>query len=144
MGDTRFVGHWNLLSYELESTDDRSVTLPLGKEPVGTLMYTDDGRMYGALMKKDRAAFSTNDFMKGTISERAGAMDSFVAYCGTYEIQDERVIHHVKISWYPNWTGKRQERFYQFDGNKMSLSTRPFRLDGKEQVARLVWEKSSS
>ncbi|MBT4319944.1 hypothetical protein HOD50_04905, partial [Candidatus Bathyarchaeota archaeon] len=40
-----------------------------------------------------------------------------------------------------NWIGDRQERFYKFDGERLTLST-PLQLVGGMQLSsHLVWEK---
>ncbi len=52
-----------------------------------------------------------------------------------------RVIHHIKISSFPNWAGVDQERIFELKGNKLLLSTPPLLLSGKQQTAHPVWER---
>ncbi len=137
------IGNWILISYELINGNqgNQSTQYPFGKDPIGYLFYTDTGRMYGTLMAENRTPFTSKDYMKGTLEEKALAMDTFISYCGTYEIQGDRVIHHVEVSWYPNWTQRPQERFFKIKGDQLILSTKPFQVDGLEQTAQLVWRK---
>jgi len=59
---------------------------------------------------------------------------------GQYEFQGDRVIHYVELSLFPNWIGLSQERLLNLAGNRLTLSTRPMLLDGKQQTAHLVWD----
>jgi hypothetical protein len=52
-----------------------------------------------------------------------------------------KVVHHVKVSFFPNWVGVDQERFFDFDRNRLSLSTPPFLIGGMQQTAHLIWER---
>jgi hypothetical protein len=39
----KFIGTWKLVSFEMRSAD--GVTYPFGNDPVGYLMYNDEGYM---------------------------------------------------------------------------------------------------
>ena len=67
----RFIGTWKLVSYENRSGDQ--VTYPLGKNPVGYIMYNDEGYMAVALMASNRKRFSSMDIMGGTTEEIVAA-----------------------------------------------------------------------
>ena len=135
----RFIGTWNLVSYENRSGDQ--VTYPFGKNPVGYIMYNDEGYMAVALMASNRRRFSSIDIMGGTTEEIVAAYGTYLSYCGKYGVTEDRVIHHVQVSSYPNWIGEDQVRFYKFEGNKLILSTQPQILGGKLQSGYLIWER---
>ena len=135
----RFIGTWNLVSYENRSGDQ--VTYPLGKNPVGYIMYNDEGYMAVALMASNRRRFSSIDIMGGTTEEIVAAYGTYLSYCGKYGVTEDRVIHHVQVSSYPNWIGEDQVRFYKFEGNKLILSTPLMILGGKQQSGYLMWER---
>jgi len=42
------------------------------------------------------------------------AMTSFLSYCGTYDIQGNTVVHHVKAAMVPDWIGTDLKREYLF------------------------------
>jgi len=65
------------------------------------------------------------------------------AYAGTYTLENGKVIHHVDISWNQAWTGTDQVRFYELEGNILTITTAPpFKgMDGREATSVLVWEK---
>jgi hypothetical protein len=140
MNKDRFTGTWRLASFELRSADGQ-VTYPFGEEPVGYIMYNQDGFMSVTFMASERQKFASNDPQKGTVEEKSAAMDTFFSYCGRYEVQDNKVVHHIEVSLFPNWTGKKQERMYKFEGGRLKLSTPPFQVGGFEQTAHLIWER---
>ena len=132
----KFIGTWKLVSYELKS--DGEVTYPLGKDAVGYLMYTNDGYMSAALMASKRRKFV--DIAKATSEEVKAAADTYIAYCGKYEVTKDKVTHLAEVSFLPNWVGEKQERFYKFEGGKLILSvSRTY--GGKQQTACLTWKR---
>ena len=135
-----FVGTWRLVSLEMRKPDGQ-VSYLLGSDAVGYIMYTEDGYMSVAMMSGDRAKFAAGDFTRGTIEEKVAAADTYISYCGRYEIRDGKIIHHIAVSFFPNWTGVEQERLFEFSGRRLSLSTPPFLADGVRQTAHLIWER---
>ena len=140
MSSNPLVGTWRLLSWETRSADGE-ISYPLGRDAVGIIVYTDDGYMFVAIMRPDREPFAAGDLLAGSGEEKARAAESYVSYCGRYEYQSDSVIHHVELSLFPNWSGVDQERLVEVTGNRLTLRTRPLLLEGREQTARLVWER---
>src|SRR4051794_30715284 len=87
IGPTDLIGTWRVLSFELRS-DDGGTNYPFGPDPQGYLMYTPDGFMSWAVMRADRARFSTDDLLAGTIEEKIAAAETYIAYCGRYSAHD--------------------------------------------------------
>jgi hypothetical protein len=95
-----------------------------------------------AFMRANRPRFATGDILGGTTEEKVAAAESYVSYCGKYEIQGDKVIHHIEVSFFPNWIGVDQERIFGFDGDRLSLSTPPLLVGGAQQSAYLIWERT--
>lgn len=135
------LGTWNLLSWEIRSSNG-NVTRPLGEDPKGLITYDQGGRMAVQLMQTDRSASESADPFAAAPHEIVEAWMGFISYAGRYEIDpsENRVVHHVEICSFPNWVGSRQERFYDFDGELLVLSTPPISLGGESTVSTLVWE----
>jgi hypothetical protein len=143
MTQNQFVGTWRLVSWE-NRDEDGNVSYPVGQDAFGYVMYTEDGYMSATVMEANRPNFAVGDFLGGTPEEQAMAAQTYVAYCGKYEIQANKVIHYVEASLFPNWVGVKQERFFEFKGNLLSLSTAPMLMNGKQQTAHLIWQGVSS
>jgi hypothetical protein len=135
------IGTWRLISWENRSLDDQKISYPLGKDAVGYIMYNPDGYMSVAITRPNRAKFAAGDLLGGSAEEKVQAADTYVSYCGRYEFRGDTVIHHVDFSLFPNWVGVEQERLVELTGNRLTLSTRPILLGGKQQTAHLIWER---
>lgn len=143
MTKNQFIGTWQLVSCEIRVADDQ-VSYPYGQNAVGYLMYTSDGYMSATLMRANRFKLVTEDIAGGSTEEQAMAVQTYLAYCGKYVIQTNKVIHQIEASLFPNWVGVEQERFFEFTDSRLSLSTPPLLVSGKQQVAYLIWERAST
>jgi Lipocalin-like domain len=121
--------------------DDGSVAYPLGPNPVGSLVYTDGGWMSAHLAAGDRAALPADDVAGGSESDRAAAYSSYFAYCGTYVIRGDTIVHHVAMSLMPNWVGTDQTRFFEFSGDDLLLRTPPIEVQGRTLVNDFRWRR---
>jgi Lipocalin-like domain len=140
MSSNPLVGTWRLLSWE-NRTLDGEVSRPLGDHASGYIAYTEDGYVFVAIMGPTRKRFVAEDLLGGTSAEKAGAAETYVSYCGRYEFLGETVLHHVELSLFPNWVDVTQERLVEISGDRLTLSTRPLLLHGRQQTAHLLWQR---
>lgn len=141
MRSDAFVGTWRLVSYRWIDDDGR-VTFPYGHAPVGYLIYTDDGHMAVNFMSASRRRFLAGRFSDATGEEQRRAKKTYQAYSGTYEVRDDKMIHHVEVSLFPNWVGMDQERYFELADNRLCLSTEPLPFGGSRMTAYLEWERA--
>ena len=138
--DNPLIGTWKLKSYvrEVAATGERYNER--GEHPNGYLSYAADGRMYAIITWDSRAA--PGDVVP-TNEERVRLFSTMISYAGTYTFDEEKVVHHVDISWNQNWTGTDQVRFYKLDGNTLTITSALARnfTDGREGRSILVWER---
>ena len=144
MESNPLIGTWSLLSWENRSVEDDEVSYPLGRDAEGYIMYNPDGYMFVAIMSPYRINFAGGDLLSGTPEEEAKAEETFLSYCGPYDFRGDTVIHHIEISSFPNWSGVDQERLVELGGNRVTLSTHPILIQGKQQTAHLIWERVST
>ena len=104
-------------------------------------MYNPDGYMSVAISRPNRVNFAAGDLLGGSIEEKAQAANTYVSYCGRYEFREDTVIHYVDFSLFPHWVGVEQERLVELTEDRLTLSTRPILLGGKQQTAHLIWER---
>ena len=143
MGKEQFAGSWKLVSSEFR-TSDGDVSYPLGKDAVGLIMYDNKGHVSAQIMRPDRPKFASSDHLEGTPAEMKSAFEGYIAYYGTYEVNEKKrtITHHAKGSLIPNWVGVPLERFFEFSGNRLTLSTPPMPMGGKDVVGLLIWERA--
>ena len=120
-------------------TSDGAVTHPLGERADGSILYTPRGWMTVTFVRADRASLSTDDVLGGSEAERAEAYSSYVAYCGTYEVEGNVVIHRVQMSLFPNWVGSEQKRYFELAGDELVLRSPPVEIGGQLVVSELRW-----
>jgi hypothetical protein len=141
MNSTAVVGTWTLESWEVVDANG-AVDYPFGRTPVGYLMYDPAGYMSVAFMPAGRPPFGAADILGGTPEEKSAAIGTYIAYCGRYEVNGDRVFHHIEASLFPNWTGVTQERIVNLTGDTLRISTPPLLIKGKVQTAHLVWKRA--
>jgi len=140
MSKQLLVGSWRLMSFEMRDTNG-NISYPWGKDTQGYLMYNADGYMSVTVMSSNRLKFSSADVKGGTTEEKVAAADTYVSYCGTYEIQQNTVIHHIELSFFPNWIGVDQKRMLSLEGDHLSLIIPPITVAGVERTGYLIWER---
>jgi 3-carboxy-cis,cis-muconate cycloisomerase len=134
------IGTWKLRSYEREEIATGRRHNQFGDHPDGYIGYAPDGRMYAMFIREDR--ITPRDVVP-TEEEGVQLLGSLVAYAGTYTMHENYVVHHIDISWNQKWTGTDQVRYFELDGNTLTITTAPYRShqDGKEGRSILVWDK---
>jgi hypothetical protein len=139
MSDPSLIGTWSLRHFELRFPDGR-VTHPFGEAVSGYLFYNEDGFMSAAFGSAARCAGSSQDLAK-VAQREAGGFDEFMAYCGRYEVKDDRIRHSVEVSSLEAWTGTVQERSYEIEGDELTLLTVPLMVGTDAPTGYLVWER---
>jgi hypothetical protein len=137
----RLLGTWKLISAVREEKPSGIKTDLFGPSPTGFLNYGADGRMLTLIVRGDRKRpagypISTED--------ATSLFRGLVSYAGNWEMRGDEIFHYVDASANEIWTGTEQQRFYRFDGDRLSLST-PVNadpIDGKISVRSLIWEKA--
>ncbi len=137
---SEITGTWKLKSFESRSKDG-DVFYPFGENPKGFLMYGKSGYMSGMISRADRSNLSVKNEINMDESEKSSISEGFIGYSGKYEILDDKIIHHVEMSFIPNWIGKPLDRFYSFENDDLVLTTPPEVFNNKKFVHYIVWEK---
>ncbi len=78
--------------------------------------------MYAIFVRHDRAA--PRDVVP-TEEEGVQLLGSMAAYAGTYTLGGRKVIHHIDIPWNQSWMGTDQTRFFELEGDTLTITTAP-------------------
>ena len=132
------LGTWKLKSYVVISNGGET-SLPYGEHPTGYLSYSADGRMQvigtGSGRIVPRGAVATDE-------ELVELQTTMFANAGTYSVEQNRVTHHVDVSWNEVWNGTDQVRSYEVNGDALVITTRlADPASGVEASYIVVWEK---
>lgn len=123
--------------------DDGRVIYPFGMDVEGRIYYGADKSMFCAIQKGGRTPFTTGKQWTAEASEKARAYDDCLTYCGRYEMEDDTVTHHIKISLYPDWIGKQQVRQIRIDDGKLLITARLEDNTPEARTSLLIWERRS-
>jgi hypothetical protein len=135
------VGTWRLRGWVSEGND--GARHPMGQAPEGVLVYTPDGTMITTIGRAGRTPIDGDDMLAGPDDQRLAAMASFVAYSGSFRVDDGDVVHEVTLSLFPNWVGSTQRRHVTLtaDGRDLTLSSEALVVRGRVAIQRLAWER---
>ncbi len=113
---TPLVGLWRLVSFqrEYQATGEREE--PMGKVPAGYIHFSSEGRMTVVITGEGRKAPTTDQ-------DRAGLLNTLVAYTGPYRVDGETWITMVEVSANPAWVATEQTRFFMVEGNRLQEMT---------------------
>jgi lipocalin-like protein len=131
-----FVGTWKLIAIETRGADGKPIPGPNpvgGVNPAGTVMYDAAGHVSLQIMPSGRPA-SLNTLQPLTPEQAKEALFGYVAYYGTYTLDERAKVMHIHFdgSLNPSMVGTDGERYYEFDGDRMT-----FRAGAN---TRLSWE----
>ncbi len=138
-----FIGTWKLTFAEYRFENGETIAI-YGKNPAGMLIYDANGHVAIQIMRRDRPRFALNDRLGGTPDETKAAFDGYLAYFGTYTVDEEKhaVTHHLEGALLPNWISSDQTRFYELVDNRLTLKTPPLMIGGRQAVGHLIWERT--
>lgn len=127
-------GTFKVVSFSLDV--DGVSTEPYGKIPRGFLVLTPE-RFIGIVTAEGRK-FGTS------VNEKAALWDSMIAYSGRYEIEGEKLLISVDVSYNESWNGTRIVRYWNLSSNRLTLTSPPApwsRDPSKTVSARVVFER---
>jgi hypothetical protein len=142
----RLIGVWGLVNYTDEHEDSEDIQ-PFGPNPQGFLIYTANGFVSAQLMKPGRPAFHSADWHHGTPQEYEASGSGYIAYCGNYEVDEEKatVTHIPSVSLLPNLIHGRQCRSIELQGDRLVLRAAGAPVaGGLNVISRLEWKKITS
>ena len=136
-------GSWRLLS-AVQHFDDGGRVAEFGPSASGYLVYTPEGTVTAVLGAADRPAVSASDPQGATAAEYESSAQRFVAYAGTYSIDETagEVLHSIELSLYPNWQGRSQLRILHLEGDILTIVASPrTAADGRGFHSELRWRR---
>ncbi len=136
------VGIWKFV--EVKYVDpEQNISYPYGKNPVGYIIYTQEGYMAASVMMSNRLklglpveeirAMGYGEKPKliknlfgyiRAIFRYVQAGNKYAAYMGKYEIRDNEVIHHIEVTIIPDAVGTEVGQTVEIAEDKLVL-TRP-------------------
>lgn len=135
------VGTWKLLSGTARTGNSDKSTDVYGRNPMGFVTYTSDGRMSLIISSDGRKPLSVADRVAAPRDERAEAFATCLAYAGRYTLAGDKLIHHIEAASFQNWVNTDQIRLVTLTSDRATFRTPPILINGKQQTVELVWER---
>ena len=151
------VGIWKVV--ELKSIDkEQKISYPYGQNPVGYIIFTQEGYMSASLMMSNRLnlGLSVEELMGmayggakpklitnlfkyiKAVVRYLQAGSKFASQFSKYEIKDNKVILHVEVSIVPDLIGKETERTFEFSEDLLVLEA-----SSGENIISSTWQRVS-
>lgn len=111
------LGTWILEEWYVEDEAGKR-THPLGRDAQGIIMYTQDGSMSAIVRAKER--FLPAD--RPADEDRVEAFASYVSYAGTWDLDEDNVLHNIEHALDPNIQGLSLARAVDHQGGRMVFS----------------------
>jgi hypothetical protein len=135
------VGCWPLTAWRRAATNGE-IPFPLGHDAAGVLVSTLDGRMMVQMVAAGRPKIGTSDPLQcGEVTQRAAAYSTCLAHFGTYKLEGDHVVHQVKASLFPDWSGQRQPRPFTLDRDTLTLHP-PMHPAAGDVTNELIWRRA--
>lgn len=125
---SRMLGSWELVRFESHDTATGSMRQPLGADPQGLILYTEDGFM-SAQLAPGGAGTQIADY---------------IAYTGPFHV-DERaaIVHHeVRMATMPDLLAAPQLREVHVDRDMLTLSATLTDESGTTTHSTLTWRRA--
>jgi hypothetical protein len=141
----QLVGAWTLLLDDGVKPDGTHVPI-FGPNPIGTLMFSPDGRYSLQLMRAiNRAPFASKSRDAGTPDENKAVAQGTLSHFGTYSIDEasKTINFHIEGSSFPNWEGTNQKRLVTAITDGVLTYTNPTSSTPGQGFtgAELIWRK---
>lgn len=108
----------------------------MGKAPTGYILFPAEGPMAVVITAEGRKPPTTDQ-------DRAGLLNSLVAYMGPYRVDGDKWITSVDVSANPTWVGTEQTRSFQVSGNRLQEMTAwVARPDNRMARAVITYERA--
>lgn len=139
---TRLLGAWRLL--DAVTVYATGATGPWYDRPgpyEGLIVYAASGAMSVQIASARPAARSPPDFGEMATAVQLRDLHSYYAYFGRFAVDDSRseVRHFVATSLDPTENGALYRQQLSLSGDRLVLTTQPWRVAGRSRHSRLTW-----
>jgi Lipocalin-like domain len=137
-----FVGTWELESFT-EISRDGSFVEPMGKNPQGFLLYTEDGIVSAQLSGPGSNQNDPSSEKSGVSNGGQQTPTSYIGYCGSFTVNSElrEVVHIPIVAHDRKLVGRALHRKFRFDEDRLTLKTSTVEAGEHVVEAQLVWRR---
>ncbi|HVQ38836.1 MAG TPA: lipocalin-like domain-containing protein [Pyrinomonadaceae bacterium] len=116
----QLVGTWRLISAEdVDPNTGKWVPYTFGNPPSGYFIYDATGHASIQIMTTPPVSIASPD--NPTPEEALAIFNGYIAYYGTYTVDDVNISVQVEGAWDPSQVGTDQARPYQLTGDTLII-----------------------
>jgi hypothetical protein len=116
----KVVGTWRLISAEdFDPQTGKWVPYTFGNPPSGYFFYDATGHASIQIMTTPPQQIATPD--SPTPDEALAIFNNYIAYYGTYTVDEKNIYHQVEGAWDPSQVGTTQTRPYELSGDQLII-----------------------
>ncbi len=136
---SQLAGIWKLLSFDVEVQDTGERQPFYGDAGAhGFLILMPEGRMMALITSRGRE-------QRQAEQQQAALFRTMLSYTGIYQVEDDKFITKVDLSWNEAWNGTDQVRHFKLDGNRLDIvsawAPSPIHPDRRVGRAILSWAR---
>ncbi len=114
------VGTWRLISAEdVDPNTGKWVPYTFGNPPSGYFIYDATGHASIQIMTTPPVTIASPD--NPTANEALAIFNAYIAYYGTYTVDDVNITVQVEGAWDPSQVGTNQARPYELCGDTLII-----------------------
>jgi len=117
----QLVGAWTIVSSSTKMPDGSPAW---GANPIGLIIFTDNGRYSSQLMRSDLPKFASDSRVKGTPEEYKAVMQGSISSFGTYTVNEANKTLTIRYegSTFPNRKGAEDTRPFAIQGDELHIT----------------------
>lgn len=116
----QIVGTWKLISAEdVDPNTGKWVPYTFGNPPSGYFIYDATGHASIQIMTTPPVPLASPD--NPTPAEALAIFNAYIAYYGTYTVDDVNISVQVEGAWDPSQVGTNQARPYELSGDTLII-----------------------
>jgi len=137
----QIIGSWKLNNFELKNLTLKKNNFPYGKNPIGILIFSENGFMSVSIMTDNRTDFEIESLRMSSSEEKISALETYLSYAGKWKLENDKIYFEVLTSLLPNWKNKEHYRTFQLTDEVLSLQTPIMKQGDSEILVELDWIK---
>jgi hypothetical protein len=137
---SQIVGTWKWTGHVYKEVTTGKITNVFGDKPSGLMAFTKGGSLVYAVFADNRRPPAGNP---ATDAERAALHNTMAAATGTYKVDGNALSISYSGSWNQSWTGTTQRRQIEIVGNRLTLTSAPYKSPqtGQDTVFVVTYER---
>lgn len=138
----RLAGRWALVLVD-NILPDGTRAKPYGENPVGLLIFDENGNYALQILAANRPKFAAGDKTKGSPEENKALVLGSNSHFGKYFVNaaGNTITFRIERAFFPNWEGAEQKRTFTLTEKEFRYTV-PTTTNGAGVSGEVVWRRA--